>query len=347
VPKTNIQIIDPTKHKGWDDLLLTNNDTTFFHTSGWCRVLAESYGYKPLYFTQIDNGKLISLIAVMEVNSFLTGKRGVSLPFSDQCEPIAKDQGTFNALFDKVVDHGQHSNWKTIELRGGHQYLTDKTSSASFLIHHLDLKEKTEKDLLSSFRDSTKRNIKKAIKQSVTVESSNSLAGIKEFYRLNCLTRKDHGLPPQPENFFNNLHHQNISKKKGQIFLANVDGKPIAGAVFASFDRQAIYKYGASDKAFQVVRANNLVMWEAIKAYSKNGAKTFDFGRTELDHKGLMQFKRGWGTREGQIHYYHYDIPNHYFIKKYPKIKSSYFIFNKMPIPLLKLVGRVLYRHIA
>ena len=346
MPKANIQIIDPTKHKGWDKLLLTNEDTTFFHTAGWCRVLAESYNYKPLYFTQIDNGTLTGLIAVMEVNSFLTGKRGVSLPFTDQCEPIAKEQDTFNALRDEVTSYGRQADWKTIELRGGQQYLEDKTPNASFLTHNLDL-NKTEKELLSSFRDSTKRNIKKAQKEGITVKAHNSLKAVKAFYRLNCMTRKDHGLPPQPDAFFERLHDQIISKTKGRIFLAEVSGRPIAGAVFASFGNKALFKYGASDKKYQHLRANNLVMWEAIRSYAAEGTTLLNLGRTELDHKGLLQFKRGWGTKEGQIHYYNYDIAKRQFVKKYPKIKSSYTLFKKMPIPLLKLVGRVLYRHMA
>ncbi len=95
------------------------------------------------------------------------------------------------------------------------------------------------------------------------------------------------------------------------------------------------------------LRANNLVMWEAIKHFSENDCKTFDFGRTDLDHKGLLQFKRGWGTKEGTLHYYNYDLSKKQFVTKYPRIKTSYPIFKNMPMPLLKLVGRVLYRHIA
>jgi hypothetical protein len=347
VPKTNIQIIDPTKHKDWDELLLTNKDTSFFHTSGWAKGLAESYGYKPLYFTQIDNGNLTGLIATMEVNSFLTGKRGVSLPFTDQCEPIAKDQDSFKLLFDEVVKYGKTSGWKGLEIRGGKRYFSIRIPSDSFNTYILDIAH-SETSTLSSFRDSTRRNINKAQKTELVVTPSQSMDAVQEFCRLNALTRRDHGLPPQPVSFFRQFHKHIISKDKGLVVLAKTgSGDCIAGAIFSSFNSQVIFKYGASDKKYHHLRPNNLVMWEAIKAYSKNGAKTFDFGRTELDHKGLMQFKRGWGTKEGQIHYYHYDIPNHYFIKKYPKIKSSYFIFNKMPIPLLKLVGRVLYRHIA
>ena len=132
-----------------------------------------------------------------------------------------------------------------------------------------------------------------------------------------------------------------------KYYLFQDTKKCIAGAVFSSFNDQVIFKYGASDKSSHALRPNNLVMWEAIKIYSQNGCNSFDFGRTDLDHKGLLQFKRGWGTQEDTIHYYNYDLVKGEFVNRYPKIKSSYSIFKHMPMPLLKLVGRVLYKHVG
>jgi hypothetical protein len=347
VPKTNIQIIDPTKHTGWDELLLTNENTSFFHTSGWAKVLVESYGYKSLYFAQIENGKLKGLLAVMEINSLLTGKRGVSLPFTDHCQVIAKDKDAFEALFEFAVDFGAKRGWKELEIRGGSQYLGSNTPSDTFNTHILDNAPHKD-DIISTFRNSTRRNIDKAGKIELKISKSRSFESIKKFYRLNCLTRKDHGLPPQPFFFFNKFFNHIIADHKGLVILAyNHSGTCVAGALFSVFNHQVIFKYGASDKTWYGLRPNNLVMWEAIKFYSQNGYKTFDFGRTDLDHKGLLQFKRGWGTIEDTIHYYNYDLSKNRFVTNYPRIKTSYPIFKKMPIPLLKLIGRILYRHIG
>ena len=84
----NIEIINPIEYPNWDELLLTSDQSIFFQTSAWARVLCESYNYTPLYFITKDNGRLTSLIPVMEVSSFITGKRGISLPFTDYCPPI-------------------------------------------------------------------------------------------------------------------------------------------------------------------------------------------------------------------------------------------------------------------
>jgi hypothetical protein len=114
-----ISIINPIEHPHWDDLLLTADRATFFHTTAWARVLSESYGYKPLYFATIDNGKLAGLIPVMEIESFLTGKRGVSLPFTDICHPIADTPDIFQALMERLTQHGNGAGWKRIDIKGG------------------------------------------------------------------------------------------------------------------------------------------------------------------------------------------------------------------------------------
>lgn len=342
-----LNIINPLKYSGWDELLLTNSDYSFFHSSSWARVLCESYKYKPLYFALISNGGLSDLIPVLEIRSLLTGRRGVSLPFTDYCQPIISDRSHFKEILDNIIDYGKRAGWKYIEWRGGESYFQDTIHSSFYYGHTLDLIQ-NEQELLSSFRSSTKRNINKAIKEGVVVDIYNSLESIKEFYRLNCITRKNHGLPPQPYYFFKKIYEYITSKKKGFVVLAFFQQRAISGAVYFHFRDQAIYKYGASDRRYQHLRANNLVMWEAIKWCSKNGYKTFDFGRTESENNGLLQFKRGWGTNEKTIKYYKYNFKKASFISERSKVTGFHnMIFNVTPIPMLKFVGSMLYKHIG
>jgi len=92
VSKNNseIEIINPIEYPDWDDLLLTSDQSIFFQTSAWARVLCESYNYTPLYFITKENDRLSSLIPVMEVKSFLTGKRGISLLTTAPLSPTVK-----------------------------------------------------------------------------------------------------------------------------------------------------------------------------------------------------------------------------------------------------------------
>ena len=342
-----INIINPINYEGWDELLLTNDKTTFFHTSAWARVLHESYRYKPLYFTLIDNGKLKALISIMEIKSFLTGLRGVSLPFADHCPPIAESEEDFNNTFNEVINYGKKADWKTIDLKCCSKYLRGTALPfETFLTHDLNLTQ-TEQKMYSTLRDSTKRNINKANQKGVQVIIDNSTESVKEYYRLNCVTRKKHGLPPQPYFFFKKIYEHIISRKKGHVVLAIYQEKAVAGAVFLHFNNQALFKYGSSDPRYLYLRPNNLVLWKAIQRYCQNEVKTLNFGRTELKNKGLTQFKRGWGTKEEILNYYKYDLKKDCFLTKRAGIKSSYNFFRILPMPFLRLTGSLLYRHVG
>jgi hypothetical protein len=58
----NLQILNPLEIADWDFLVLDTGKASFFHSSSWARVLHDSYGYKPLYFTTFENGNLVSAL---------------------------------------------------------------------------------------------------------------------------------------------------------------------------------------------------------------------------------------------------------------------------------------------
>jgi len=343
----NIQIINPITYPGWDELILSTPNYSFFHSSTWAKVLRESYGYKPLYFTVFKNGGLSAVIPIMEVNSFLTGKRGVSLPFTDYCDPIVNGDIQFKDLLDYVIEYGKRRRWKSLEIRGGQNHFRSVSPSSNYLSHVIDLGE-NEEEIFYGFKDSVRRNIKKANREGVEVGIFNSLDSLKEFYRLNCLTRKEHGLPPQPYLFFENIYEHVIGKKQGHVVIASYKGKNIAGAIFFHFGEKAFYKYGASDLNYQHLRANNLVMWEAIKWFYQKGYKSLCLGRTEPENEGLRQFKSGWGTTEQQINYYRYDLNKGSFVTGSSKVTGFHNkIFRNTPIPILNRIGSILYKHVG
>lgn len=341
-----IKILNPTEIPNWNDQIAQLPGATIFHTANWARVLAGSYNYRPCYFTAFTDGQMTGCIPMMEVKSILTGRRGVSLPFTDACRPLAGDAATFNAMWTATLDCGRKNAWKHIELRGPHAGYQSQPASAVFLTHSLPL-DGPEAQILSQLRGSTQRNINKALKAGVAVCRSHSLESVRAFYRLNCITRKKHGLPPQPFKFFNQIHQHIIQPRRGFVQLATHGQEIIAGAVFFHFSNTVLYKYGASLDAYQQLRPNNLIMWAAVQWGLQNGCQRFDFGRTETDHAGLLQFKRGWGARETQLFYYRYRTRSAAFDPAAAGPKTSYALFERMPMPLLKLTGRILYRHMG
>jgi lipid II:glycine glycyltransferase (peptidoglycan interpeptide bridge formation enzyme) len=132
------------------------------------------------------------------------------------------------------------------------------------------------------------------------------------------------------------------------VVLASHGGRTVAGSMYFHFGDMALYKSGASDRKYQHLRANNLVMWEAIRWYCRNGYKNLCFGRTEPENKGLLQFKRGWGTKERTIRYYRYDLVKKAFVQDKSRLKGFHnAVFMRMPTPLLRFTGELLYKHMG
>jgi len=342
-----VQRLNPAECDGWDAMLLAHPGHSFFQSAAWAKVLQDSYGYTPGYFALTEAGQLRALLPMMEVNSWLTGRRGISLPFTDDCAPLSFDFASFQQLIEAAKRWGQARNWKYLEVRGGRQLFPGALASHSFFAHELKLVN-DEPYLLARLDSAVRRAIRKAEKLGVTVEVAQSLEALRLFYSLHCQTRKKHGLPPQPFRFFRNIHRHVLSRQNGMVVLARLQERVVAAGVYFHFGARAIYKYGASNEACQDLRGNNLVMWEAIKWYARHGFETLHFGRTSAASEGLRRFKLGWGVRERRIDYVRYDLRQRSFVSGKDGAFGWYNrLFHVLPVGLSRLVGAVLYRHVA
>jgi hypothetical protein len=165
---------------------------------------------------------------------------------------------------------------------------------------------------------------------------------------LQCQTRKRHGLPPQPYEFFLNIQRHVLSNNLGVIALASHKGEKIAGAVYFFLGGRAIYKYGASDLTQQNLRGSNLVMWEAIKWLAGKGAKSLHLGKTSQHNEGLRRFKLHLGAHEEVIDYVKFDLRQGRFVTDTDAIAGWHNgVFRILPGFLSRAAGRLLYRHWA
>jgi Acetyltransferase (GNAT) domain len=350
-PKTTgkslqMRILDPVHQSGWDHLVALHRDATCFHTTAWAKVLHQSYSHRPFYLHFSCGRRLAALVPLMEVRSPFTGRRGVCLPFSDACEPLIFDQEMVDLVRDRLLRFTQERRWKYLEIRGGKSFQFATGGTANFYGHTLDLCSGI-KELANRFASPVRRAIRKAERSDVSARVVRNRQAIDDFYQLHVQTRRRHGLPPQPASFFLNIYEHIVRPGLGFIVLARHGSRPIASAIFFRFRKNALYKFGASDKKFQELRANNLVMREAIQFLARTGAEKLHFGRTECENDGLRRFKLSWGTEEETIGYFRVDPsgrrglaparPNSGFHKK---------IFGRLPLAVNRLAGSMIYPHL-
>jgi lipid II:glycine glycyltransferase (peptidoglycan interpeptide bridge formation enzyme) len=189
--------------------------------------------------------------------------------------------------------------------------------------------------------------IRKAERNGVTTRISSSRQALTEFYRLHGLTRKRHGLPPQPLAFFLNLHEEILKRGRGFLVTAFQDSRAIAANLYVRTGTRAIYKFGASDSTFQHLRPSNLVMWRAIEFLANSGVKNLHFGRTSIGSEGLRRFKRSWGATEEPLAYHQFETATQSWVRSADRVSGIHTqIFSRLPAALNRLAGALIYPHL-
>jgi hypothetical protein len=88
---------------------------------------------------------------------------------------------------------------------------------------------------------------------------------------------------------------------------------------------------------------------EGIRYLCGKGVRTLSFGRTDLHHEGLRRFKLSWGATEKTLQYFKFDIPSRSFLSsKKSQGKTPWeSTMALLPIPVLRFIGRIAYRHVG
>ena len=340
------RIVDPICDQEWDRLVISHPDFSFFHCAAWAKVMCKTYGHKPVSLYCARRDESLALAPLLEVQSPLTGRRGVCLPFTDSCAPLLFDQDYSSILFEKIRQLAQERNWKYFELRGGMTPNASERHSVAYYGHTLDLRAGSA-SLFAGLSSSARRAIRKARRGDLNVQVLQSEEAIREFYRLHGRTRRRHGLPPQPKSFFLNIHREVIKPGLGFVVLASKGTRTIAAAVFFHLGKKAVYKFGASDERSQDLRGNSLVMWNAIEFLAHKGFETLHLGRTSMENEGLRRFKLAWGTKEELIEYFRFDTRVNEWIAARDNVSGLHnAVFARLPLAVNRLMGAMIYPHL-
>jgi hypothetical protein len=346
-PSLRAELLNPCDDPDWDSAVASHPDCQVFHSAAWAKVLCKTYQHTPLYLRFFRGDELMALLPLIEVRSSLTGTRGVSLPFTDSCEPLIFKDANPDFIITELSKIARDRKWKYFELRGGQKIAGLATPSVEFRGHTLDLRKGSEA-LFSAFAGSVRSAIRQAERSNLKVEVSRTRAAMMAFYHLQVRTRRRHGLPPQPLSFFLNIYEEVIKPGLGFITLAVLESRAVAAAVFLNLAGKAVYKFAASDERHQGLRGNNLVLWEAIKFLARSGVSELHFGRTSLTSKSLLKFKLAWGVREENISYFRFDLATQAWITVHDRASGFHNrIFGKLPLALNRLIGTMLYPHLA
>jgi hypothetical protein len=340
--------IDPITDGRWQDFVDGHPNSSIFHTTGWLQALARTYGYQPVVYATSPRGREIRSGQVFcDIDSWVTGRRLVSLPFSDHTAILLENPNDLHEMGAFLREKVDRKVYKYIEFRplaspgGGAPFAGSKL----FYSHSLPLKG----DLGGLFRafhpSCVQRKVRRAEREKLDYIEGRSEKLVQQFYRLLLHSRRRYGLPPQPVSWFRNLVACLGPNLK--IRMASRNGTPICGILTLTHKKSMVYKYGCSDPKQHKLGGMALLFWKAIQDAKSTGFEEFDMGRTDCDEPGLIAFKEHWGAIRSLLTYWRYPTATPMTAGDTWQLKMAKRIFGVVPVPTLATAGKFLYRHVG
>ena len=215
-----------------------------------------------------------------------------------------------------------------------------------FPIHIDHIWETSEDEIINSFKQKTRYNIRLAERKGVKIELRDmDDDGVDLMYSLMQATQKRAGFFLRQKDYFANYWKALANAGMGQLIVATHEGDVLGGVFVTIFGEKAYYKDGGSFETKRNLMAPYLLQWEAIKWAKSKGALSYDMvavpPKSELENEnhlqhGLYLFKRGfneevtefvgcWDLPINQNKFRIWKGQESNFLKLYAKMKKNLF----------------------
>ena len=332
----------PGDEGAWDHFVRLHPSGSFFHQTGWKRVMEKTYGYEPFYFCSKRGSRITGIAPVFLVSSWLTGRSLLSLPFAVYGGICASDPESGQALVARVEQLAEELQVGFLELRNRKaELLSGYCANQRYATFTIPLTQDVEA-LYRAFPKDIRYMIRKGERGGLRcIRGADQL---NHFYKLMTINLRRLGTPAFPRSLFQNL----LSEYPGQVDLTVLYSNevPVAGGMSFFFrDTMQPYYIGSTDDA-KTMAANNLLWWELIKIAAESGCRTFDFGRSKKE-SGNFAFKKKWNPQIEPLEYQvrlvkRRDVPN--FSPTNPKFSLATSLWKIMPLGMTRVLGPRLVR---
>ena len=348
--------LQPEHMPGWDAFVEKHPLGLIYHLSGWKKVLENTFNHIRGHFLAIEDdksGEIIAGIPIYTVKSRLTGNRLVSIPFATLCDPLISSPNDMKMIWSAIVELFEKLGGSYIEMRTW-RFNSLKNNpnfpTLSRYKHHYLILDRRPDDIKKLFNRNCRRNILKALESPLKLKIASTENELRDFYSLFLQTRKKLSLPPIPYKFFQALWQVFFSKGNVTLLIAQHRGRSIAALLILKFKNLVVGEAIGECAEYRKYRSSYFLFWNVITLSCKEGYRKYSFGRTSQINKGLLSFKRNWGTVEETLSdiFYPQEIcqkmEKREFSWKYNAVKK---IAERTPNSLFHMLGDIVYRHMG
>jgi peptidoglycan pentaglycine glycine transferase (the first glycine) len=325
-----VRVTEVTERNLWNEALLKLPYNHVLQSYEWGQFKAK-YGWTPLrlQFFEEEDGRIRAAASVLRRKlphlplCVMYVPKGPALDYGDEellkrvlstLEDVAR---RYHAIFIKIdpdvclEDHRSTAAQVIATLEShGWQPSSEQIQFRNTIL--IDL-TREEDELLKAMKSKTRYNVRLAGRRGVKVRLG-GLADLPLFYEMYVETSTRDEFIVRPFVYYRHAWQAFIEVNLAQLFIAEYEGRPLAGLILFRFGNKVWYMYGASRDLHRNLMPNHLLQWAAIRWAKAQGCTVYDmWGAPDIQDEsdplwGAYKFKEGFG---GQFvrHIGAYDYP--------------------------------------
>ena len=292
-----LHVDDAATARRWDDFVRGCPSATFFHLSGWQRVIQRQFKHRCFFFYVERDGRIEGVLPLAEVKSRLFGHALVSLPFAVYGGVAAETPEAADHLEQMAQRLCQTLSPDHLELRNIQRRHQDWPHQDLYVTFRKEILEDEEANMLAIPRKQ-RAMVRKGIKNALKAEIDRD---VKRFFALYADNVHRHGTPAMPRRYFQALLDE-FGDAAEVLIVTSPQGEPLSGVLSFYFRDEVLPYYAGDAVAARDLAANDFKYWELMRRACARGLKVFDYGRSKQG-TGSYAFKKNWGFEPTPLSY--------------------------------------------
>ncbi len=283
----------PSDKEAWNRYVLSHPQATPYQNYGWVESVAQAYGHPNHSLIALEDGNVVGVLPVSQMQIPMKGKSLCSLPYCDLGYALSDSEQITDALISRLKQEQQKIGANKIEYRDTGPDQTEAQDLTGRKVRMLLPLPDTSDELLKGFKSKLRSQIRKAEKNGLTYEVGNSSQLLDAFYQVFIHNMRKLGSPVHSKAWF-----EAIQKNYGDnIFISIIytEQTPIGGGIVLRNGDKACIPWASTLAEYNRLAPNMLLYWSLLATITDAGCKEFDFGRSTYD-EGTYKFKSQWGA---------------------------------------------------
>ena len=320
----------------WDEFVIGSPDGSFFHLSGWKRVIEKAFGYQTFYLLARRNGVITGVLPLTHVISRLFGNRLVSNAFGMYGGPVADDDESRRALEGEAVRLMESLHAPSLEVRSITAHRADWLSKADlYVTFRKPILPQVDANL-KAIPPTVRNKVRKALKNQLFSEVDQD---IDRLYSVYSESVRNLGTPVFGKRYFEIL--ADVFKDVSDIVIINHAGKAVAASFNLYFRDEVMPFYAGGTASAPALAANVFMYWDVMRRACERGCRLYDFGRSKVG-TGAYTFKHNWGFDATPLAYQYklaegQEVPDRSPLN--PKYRFFIAAWRKLPLPVSRFLG--------